>query len=406
MSKDLIADPAMIIPSTHDMDARIEDFLGTTDISHINTHDQRHSGIKGSAQISSFDFSMEDDMSICRGSGLRPDLASTEESTADLLDFDFEMASLENLVETRDGLDIVQGSGNLETSSPKLPAVPLEHSLIDASSLDPEFGASTLLRSPPPPTTLLSGPHSRSQSCVLYEPSAEDDVSFNLVGASSQHRRSSVTAGSYCSSTACKCMQKVLSLHEEVETEATADSLSSVDYRLGFQKTILSRCNEILGCKNCRRNSAMAMLMVTICERLLRSFQHISRNCLDKLQYQQQRQYSDFAFRRMFIDEKELGGYQKISIGVYSAESPHEQTLLLMRVVELQLISLRGLLIQLKDLAQHSGWKKHIPMLQPVDEEAKRTILSLRENANEVLDGTSRDPLSRASLFERRLLGK
>lgn len=197
-------------------------------------------------------------------------------------------------------------------------------------------------------------------------------------------------------------MQKVLSLHEEVETKRTEDSMTSTDYRLSFQKSILSQCNGILGCKECRSISAFAMLIITICERLLCSFHSISRSCLGKLRYHlQPRQCPDLHLRKKVSrDEEDLGGgsNQKVYIGGYCVESPQEQSFLVMRAVELQLRELRNLLTTLKDVAVHHGWEKHISMLHPIGEQLQQIRLSLREAPNDALDDASHGS---ASLFGR-----
>lgn len=193
-------------------------------------------------------------------------------------------------------------------------------------------------------------------------------------------------------------MQNLLLLYEEVETKRAGDSTTLMDCRLGFQKSVLSQCNGILRCKECRRISAIAMLMITICERLVCSFQSISERCFDRLRYYQQRHNPDFPLRRKVSSEEDLGGNQKVHIGGYGVESPQEQVFLVIRVVELQIMGLRRILTRLNDAAVDSGWEKHIPMLHPIDQQIQQTMLNLRQAANDALDEHSGSLFGRLSL--------
>lgn len=205
------------------------------------------------------------------------------------------------------------------------------------------------------------------------------------------HRDNTHMANSL-SMTPCQCMEKVLLLYEEIEGSRNEGfTLAMLDHRLNFQKNVLNRCSGILGCKNCRERSAIAMLLISICERLGRAFRSLLRSVSDKLLFERQQQrwlHSSLAPRAKVSETDAIEGYQRLYIGDYKVDAPQEQLLLVMRVVELQIRGLLGLEAQLKTIAMSNGWEKHTSILRPIQEQTQQIALSLKEVANNALDGS------------------
>ena len=324
------------------------------------------------------------------------DLASPDE-LRDLLDVDGGLPPPHPPVESSERGNDVQALKSPKLFPSKAPTYASDHTLVDVDCQESLLALSDMSQSFVSPTTKPPG--------SLFGLKEFDHISYDDAAAQ-EHTvlptpSGSVDSLSVCSSIpmssslpSCQCMQKVLVLHEEVETKRTEDSMIAMDYRLSFQRSILSQCNGILRCKECRSISAVTMLLITICERLVRSFQIITRGCLYKLPYhqQQQQQGPDLGFREIFRDADNFGGGsdQKIYIGGYCVESPQEQSFLISRAVELQLRELRSLLNVLKDGAVYRGWGKHTSMLQPMDKKLQQIRQSLRQVPNDALDDTAR----------------
>ena len=364
----------------------------------LEIHDsfQISAEIGGSVVGSSFDHAVGGD------SFLMSDSTSSDEMT-NLLESDSALPLLQHPEESNYRKDNTQGSSTLNRLSSETAISTSDHTLVDVNYQKSHSDLSGILQPPAHPT-----PQSPEPLLSLKEPLRKDIEYASSSGKDTSLQLSGTGACSgVCSSIprsspfpTCQCVQKAMVLHEEVETKRTEDSMTLTDYRLSFQKSILNQCNGILRCKECRSISAFAMLIITICERLVCSFQSISRSYLDRLRYQheQQRQCSDLDLRKKISgDEEGLGGgsSQKVYIGGYCVESPQEQSFLVIRAIELQLRELHNLLITLKDVAVYHGWVKHISMLRAIDEQLQQIRSSSREVPNEALDDASRGSVSR-----------
>lgn len=205
------------------------------------------------------------------------------------------------------------------------------------------------------------------------------------------HRKDTHMIDSF-SMTPCQCMEKVLLVYEEIEGSGNEGlTLAMLDHRLGFQRDVLNRCSSILRCKNCRERSAIAMLLISICERLGGSFRSLLRSVSNKLLFEQPEQrwlHSSLAPRAKVSGTDATDGYQRLYIGDYKVDAPQEQLLLVMRVVELQIRGLLGLQAQLETIVMSNGWKKHTSILQRIHEQTQQISLSFKQVGNNALDGS------------------
>lgn len=280
-------------------------------------------------------------------------LVSSEELVSDLLNFDFDgLASLGHQ-QNNEGPGVLQSSGVQEThsSSSYLTEVPDQERYSTFDS--PPWSDNTLSQRP------KHSSFQRDDSHMLGSPGV----------------------------TSCQCMQNILFLYEEVESKRTEDcTMTMLDYRLSFQKHVLDQCSGILECKDCRERSSIAMLLISICERLCRLFKNLLKSFSNKLLYEQQRRW--LCSPRLKVSGNDSPGcYQKVYIGDYNVQAPEEQLLLAMRAVELQIRGFLGLQLQLRTIAMSYGWKKHMSILNTIQKQTQQIVLGLKNVASNALYG-------------------
>ncbi|KAI9368162.1 hypothetical protein BJX61DRAFT_546799 [Aspergillus egyptiacus] len=182
----------------------------------------------------------------------------------------------------------------------------------------------------------------------------------------------------------CKCIQRVLFLHEEVESRKAA-SLGSADYLLALQRTVLNDCTAIVGCERYRNKSAISMLLITICEKLHRSLQSLFHLCLDTIR-SHKRSSPGLNHRKRGSSIQGSDAIHTVSFGRYMVESSQEQAVILIRLVEIQLRGLRKPLVQLKDTARYHSWKAHSSRVQEIERDTRRSLTELLRVTNDAFD--------------------
>ncbi|PYH68148.1 uncharacterized protein BO88DRAFT_464085 [Aspergillus vadensis CBS 113365] len=95
----------------------------------------------------------------------------------------------------------------------------------------------------------------------------------------SQRALNPLLPGNRYSESPCACMQKVLELYEDVEEVSPTSSAMSMGESLAFQIAVLRKCLNIVDCEVCTQPSAISMLLITVCNRLL----HISQSMSSQL---------------------------------------------------------------------------------------------------------------------------
>ncbi|KAL3483010.1 hypothetical protein BJX62DRAFT_245321 [Aspergillus germanicus] len=171
-----------------------------------------------------------------------------------------------------------------------------------------------------------------------------------------------------------QCMKNVLRLHEEVESRRSATSMAPVDQWLSFQKAVLRQCRDILGCGSCHGISEIAMLLITVCGRLLDGF-HGGLG---------QRSGTHGPNHGPSHSSHRYNG--KVLIGEYGVDCPQEQTLLISNVMELRLRDLHSVLTQLGEIAMCEGWDKHVARLHQICADVQKEIVGLRKSTEYIMD--------------------
>jgi hypothetical protein len=171
-----------------------------------------------------------------------------------------------------------------------------------------------------------------------------------------------------------QCMKNVLRLHEEVESRRSATGMAPVDQWLSFQKAVLRQCRDILGCGSCHGISEIAMLLITVCGRLLDGFHGGLR----------QRSGTHGPNHGPSHSYHRYNG--KVLIGEYGVDCPQEQTLLIANVMELRLRDLHSVLTQLGEIATCEGWDKHVARLHQICADVQKEIVGLRKSTEYIMD--------------------
>ncbi|KAF5856481.1 hypothetical protein ETB97_007283 [Aspergillus alliaceus] len=184
----------------------------------------------------------------------------------------------------------------------------------------------------------------------------------------------------------CQCIKRVLLLNEEVEIKAGLHTMIlSIDEFLNFQNEVLRRWSSILDCMVCNKISAVALLLTTISERLLCSFQRLSEAFADRLrdgannQRQQQERNNPNAQGKGFHITKQ------VSIGRHTIGVPRDQDILVLTVIILELGTLQRLVMRLCEAAICAGWEKYAVQLHSIHERAQQTTATLKNLMDQVL---------------------
>lgn len=155
------------------------------------------------------------------------------------------------------------------------------------------------------------------------------------------------------SSSCCQCIQSALRILEGLETVNNKFSMSTFDQILGLKKDAISQCSLILACRSCTAVSALVVLLIVICEKLLTSFETWSTR------YQGRKPKASVDSCEGESNDCSNGKVKKIFFGVYEVDSEHEQCALLRCLAMIQLRNLHRLLHGLQEFAASKNWVTH-----------------------------------------------
>lgn len=343
-----------------------------------------------------FDLREEGDLHISANTSFLSGVASSpNEMLMDGLEIDLEMAPMEFAAENSHNADHLHEISAQWRPSPKSSAT---ISTRDCTTTDvdmewPLFNPISMLNTPTSPASQelpraeksewASRMHERLQmNAPIASAQRNDQASVSSAADMMYDRRST-------SPRFCQCMQKVMVLYEEVETKRNGDVVSSTEFRLSRQDSVLTQCMRLIGCTDCRRMSGFITLLITICDRLMSLFQKTSADCLDKLQHHQQWQRRPATCNSLEMelsDNDEVAGEEaEVFVGGYRIESPQDQYCLVLAAIELQLKRFRGFWMRLKDISRKSECERHKSMLGPIDNGLRDVLAKLRQARNDAL---------------------
>ena len=156
------------------------------------------------------------------------------------------------------------------------------------------------------------------------------------------------------SSSSCRqCIQSALRILEDLETVNNKFSKSTFDRILGLKKDAISQCSLILACRSCTAVSALVVLLIVICGKLLTSFETWSTR------YQGRKPKTSTNCSEPEPSDSNNDKAKKIFLGVYEVDSEHEQCALLRCLAIVQLRNLHRLLHGLQEFVASKNWVTH-----------------------------------------------
>lgn len=343
-----------------------------------------------------FDLCPESDLHFSADTSFLSGVATPpNEMLMDGLEIDLGMAPLEFSVWNSHNADHPHEISAQCRLSPNLsPTIPtMDYTTIDVDAEGSSFDLLSVLKTPTSSTSQELPKVGNSE----WTPSMHERRQVNAPMASAQiNDQTSVSSAAdmmYDERSAslrfCQCMQKLMVLYEEVETKRNGDVVSSTEFRLSRQDSVLTQCMRLIGCTNCRRMSGFIALLITICERLMSLFQQTSADCLDKLRHHQQWQRRPAACNslRMELSDNDgvAGEEPEVYVGRYRIESLQDQYCLVLAAIELQLNRFRGFWMRLKDISSKSECERHNLMLRQIDNGLQDILAKLRQARSDAL---------------------
>ncbi|KAI9035558.1 uncharacterized protein KD926_003260 [Aspergillus affinis] len=306
----------------------------------------------------------------------------------------FMMLDMVNFDSVLSGMPL--GSGAVDCLDPLAPSKPEAHS-IAALSFDDENDVSSGVSGCPTPLVAQVVDRSLDPLCA-DAPAVPQDILPNSAAHSPRGVWDTFAPANPTPPMPCACTQNVLELHNEVEkTRWAGTSSMSLGDSLVFQRVLLRKGSKILACENCTRSSAIAMLLITICDHLL----HLSRGMSTRLWNwfmhrppSHPRRGTGFPNVEVGMDrghsrKGKLNTCQTISIGTYSVEDRIEQVLLISKAIEYQVRMLFTFLTRLRKNATCANWNEHLTRIQALSARTQDQIVHLRDSSASVVNDIS-----------------
>lgn len=190
----------------------------------------------------------------------------------------------------------------------------------------------------------------------------------------------------------CACIHKVLELHEEVEEVSPTSSAMSMGESLALQIAALRKCLNILDCEACTHSSAISMLLITICNRLLHISQTLSSQLWEwfmhgpRLHPQLVTDLQDADVDNGVDDLRgKLSMDQLVSIGAYKVDNRTERAIIVLKAIEFRVPILCTILNHLRDLATCANQNKHLTRIHALSARVKNHLADLKDSSTDVV---------------------
>lgn len=186
----------------------------------------------------------------------------------------------------------------------------------------------------------------------------------------------------------CDCTGTALRLLEEVASAPKQHELQRTERELYFLKTAISEYAALFECSCLRHDSGLAMLLVTVCEKLQLLFEEVSDSTgkhpdLSHSKSQSSPGHGDRPYSGQ--DGASFGHHRRDSrprtnlvMGHYHIDTPEEHFNVLSALILLQLRRLAVLVSKLKRLAEKREWNAHITLLRTLMHRIKRLASTLQ----------------------------
>ena len=211
------------------------------------------------------------------------------------------------------------------------------------------------------PSELLDAFHFMTPSpSVDSQPVPPDLLHLDIASATLPRPELSPMAKEYHADD-CTCLQRALKVIEKLETQKYQQKPISIDVVLSFQQLALDACDTMLACKDCRILSTSIMVVLMICEKLLKSPRlGWRRNSIGSSTHK-------LAERRHPQPLDYLGGLQA-SMGTYKLKTAEELLSIAETLKSTSLKRLRLVLSQMYTLAISQDWTIQVMMITQLQE--------------------------------------
>ena len=187
----------------------------------------------------------------------------------------------------------------------------------------------------------------------------------------------------------CQCVQTALKIDEQLKIYTAAKgscrsitgpgNVPKLDEDLNHLKRVLAQCSAMLECRFCNGESSIMMLILSISEKLLASFEQLCNSFLvPKSSDLRRRSSSDSrmsvnSFSTVFTDDT-----QGLKIGEYTLDTEDELQVIRALVVS-RMKSLGSLLFKLEKLISSNGWTGHGEILESIHCSYRRMATTIRK---------------------------
>ena len=181
----------------------------------------------------------------------------------------------------------------------------------------------------------------------------------------SSHSASTIKANSPGRTGSCmqqgRCYGEASGLLEQLEARKHDTSNKWIDGLLAFQKTIVSKCDELFQCRHCSSLSSFVMLLLYISDQVIGIFEHIlDTSAVEDLRrghHNQLRQRPMTPSSEISKRDSVRAPRLRVSFGEYECESPREWQVIARVLIGMQVEVLRGSLKKYQDIASVHGWQ-------------------------------------------------
>ena len=157
-----------------------------------------------------------------------------------------------------------------------------------------------------------------------------------------------------------RCYGEASDLLEQLEARKHDTSNNWIDGLLAFQKTIVSKCDELFTCSHCSSQSSFVMLLLYISDQVIGIFEHIlDTSAVDDLRrghHSQPRQRPLTPSLDLSKRDCVRAPRLRVSFGEYECGSPREWQVIARVLIGMQVEVLRGSMKNYKDIASVHGW--------------------------------------------------
>ena len=186
----------------------------------------------------------------------------------------------------------------------------------------------------------------------------------------------------------CQCVQTALKIDEQLKIYTAgkgshrsitgSGTVRKLDEDLNHLKRVLAQCSAMLECRLCNGESSIMMLILSISEKLLASFEQLCNSFLVPISSDSGRRSSSESHRSInSVSSAFTGDSQGTKIGDYTLDTEDELQVIRALVVS-RMKSLGSLLFKLEKIISSNGWTGHGEILESIHCSYRRTATTIK----------------------------